>query len=123
MLALLLDDSRVMRTIMGNILRKCGFEVAEAGNGREGLERLRQVALPEVILVDWNMPEMNGLDFVRSVRADPRYQAIRVLMVTTETEKDQLPLALKAGADDYVLKPFTQEIVVEKLQMIGVAAH
>jgi two-component system chemotaxis response regulator CheY len=121
MRALLLDDSRVMRGILGNILKGLGFEVVEAGNGREGLERLRQAGKPDVVLADWNMPEMGGLEFVRALRAEPGYDSVRVLMVTTETEQAQMSAALEAGANEYVLKPFTRDVLLEKLRRAGLA--
>src|SRR5437016_13451842 len=119
MRALVVDDSRVMRSLLGGILRKAGFEVAEAGNGREGLDRLRQLGTPDLVLADWNMPEMDGLAFVRAVRADPATAGVRVLMVTTETEIAQLSQALAAGADEYVMKPFDREALLAKLRLLG----
>jgi two-component system chemotaxis response regulator CheY len=106
---------------MGRMLRQIGFDVVEAGNGREGLDRLRGMARPELALVDWNMPEMNGFDFVRAVRADPAYSTTRLVMVTTETELSQVTAALEVGADEYIMKPFTAQMIVEKLDLLGVA--
>ena len=119
MRALVIDDSRAMRAILGQMLRQSGFEVAEAGNGREGLERLRQIERADVALVDWNMPEMNGFEFVRAVRADPAYRDLRLVMVTTETEASQVMSALEAGANEYVMKPFNRDVIVEKLSLLG----
>jgi two-component system chemotaxis response regulator CheY len=119
MRALVIDDSRAMRAILGQMLRQTGFEVAEAGNGREGLERLRQLERADVALVDWNMPEMNGFEFVRAVRADPAYRELRLVMVTTETEASQVTSALEAGANEYVMKPFNRDVIVEKLGLLG----
>jgi two-component system chemotaxis response regulator CheY len=73
-----------------------------------------------VILVDWNMPEMNGLDFVKTIRADPRYREVPLMMVTTETEIEQMYRALEAGANEYVMKPFTDEVIADKLRLLGV---
>ena len=73
-----------------------------------------------VILVDWNMPEMNGLDFVKSIRADPKYAQVPLMMVTTETEIEQMYRALEAGANEYVMKPFTDEVIADKLRLLGV---
>jgi two-component system chemotaxis response regulator CheY len=73
-----------------------------------------------VILVDWNMPEMNGLDFVKTIRADPRYSEVPLMMVTTETEIEQMYRALEAGANEYVMKPFTDEVIADKLRLLGV---
>jgi two-component system chemotaxis response regulator CheY len=120
MRALVIDDSRAMRTIIGNILRDVGMEVVEAGNGREGLERLRLDPDVALVLVDWNMPEMNGLDFIQAVRAQRSYDALRILMVTTETESAQVARALDAGANEYLMKPFTREILLAKLSLLDV---
>ena len=121
MRALVIDDSRTVRAIIGKILRDEGLEVVEAANGREGLECLRQPPGVELVLVDWNMPEMDGLDFIKAVRADRAYDAVRVMMVTTETEQGQVIRALEAGANEYVMKPFTREALLSKLDLLGVA--
>jgi two-component system chemotaxis response regulator CheY len=120
MRALVIDDSRTVRIIIGKILSELGLEVIEAGNGREGLERLQQNPSVELVLVDWNMPEMNGLDFIKTVRAQRGYDSVRIMMVTTETEQEQLIRALEAGANEYVMKPFTKEILVAKLSLLDV---
>ncbi len=119
MRALVIDDSRAIRMILGQILKGVGFEVSDAGNGREGLERLKTLPRPDLMLVDWNMPEMNGYDFLCAVRADPAYNESRVMMVTTETEAEQMIKALTAGANEYVMKPFTKEVIREKLELLG----
>lgn len=118
--ALVIDDSRAMRMILRQILMEMGFEVAEAGNGREALERLKQAAKTELALVDWNMPEMNGYEFVCAVRAEPVYNDLRLMMVTTESEMSQMVKALEAGANEYVMKPFTKDVIREKLAIIGI---
>jgi two-component system chemotaxis response regulator CheY len=112
-----------MRAILGGMLKQAGYEVAEAANGREGLDRLEQLGGAELALVDWNMPEMNGLQFVQAVRADSRFSTVRLVMVTTETEMAQMVRALEAGADEYIMKPFTREAILDKLQSLGVATH
>jgi two-component system chemotaxis response regulator CheY len=117
--ALAIDDSRATRTILRVILRPLGFEVAEAGDGREGLERLRGLGRPDVVLVDWNMPHMNGVDFSRAVRGDPHYGNLPLLMVTTEGDLARVSQALEAGASEYVMKPFTREVIVDKLHLLG----
>lgn len=119
MRALVLDDSRAMRLIVGRILRGEGWEVVEASDGREGLDVLAAGPLPDVALVDWNMPVMNGLEFVQAVRRDPALRALTVLMVTTESEQSQVLTALEAGAQEYVFKPFTPEALIGKLSMLG----
>ena len=122
MRALVIDDSRAMRALLARILGEIGFAVAEAGNGREGLEHLRTQSVPDVVLVDWNMPEMSGMEFVEAVRANRDYDALRLIMVTTETEMTRVVKALGAGLDAYVMKPFTKEAVVEQLERIGFGA-
>lgn len=117
--ALVIDDSRAMRSLLQRFLRELGFECSEATNGVEGLARLAAGPRPTLVLVDWNMPEMNGYDFIISVRAKPEWQGLRLVMVTTETEAVQVEKALQAGADEYVMKPFTAEVLKEKLALLG----
>jgi two-component system chemotaxis response regulator CheY len=117
--ALVIDDSRAIRLILGRVLRDLGFDVDEATNGREALARLEVGLTPDLVLVDWNMPEMSGIDFVTAVRQPPYSSTARVMMVTTETEMPQMVRALEAGADEYVMKPFTREAIVEKLRLLG----
>jgi two-component system chemotaxis response regulator CheY len=120
MQALVIDDSRAMRSILGQILKGLGFSVAEAGHGQEGLDHLRQGLHPDVILLDWNMPVMNGYEFLKTVRAESAYRELTIMMVTTESEMSQVVRALAAGANEYVMKPFTAEVIREKLQLLGV---
>jgi len=119
--ALVIDDSKAMRSILTRMLQGLGFEVLEATNGRVGLERLEENGKIDLALVDWNMPEMNGLDFVRTVRAEQSYDGVLLMMVTTETETENVVKALAAGANEYVMKPFTREVILEKLQILGMA--
>lgn len=119
MLALVIDDSRAMRLILGRMLRELGLEVAEATNGRDGLDRLDGGLAPALVLVDWNMPEMTGIEFVEAVRKPPYNSAAKLVMVTTETEVPQVVRALEAGADEYVMKPFTKDSILEKLLLLG----
>jgi two-component system chemotaxis response regulator CheY len=119
--ALVVDDSKTMRTILGKMLVGIGYEVCQAGNGREALEVMdREYPDVSLVLADWNMPEMNGLEFVTELRADRRYASVMVMMVTTETQIEQMTLALEAGANEYVMKPFTKDVILEKLQLLGV---
>jgi two-component system, chemotaxis family, chemotaxis protein CheY len=118
--ALVIDDSRALRSLMGRMLRDLGFEVTEACHGKDALERLREGAPPTIALVDWNMPEMNGLEFVRSLRQDDAFKDVLVMMVTTETEATQMISALDAGANEYLMKPFTREALVEKLDLLSI---
>lgn len=119
MRALVVDDSRAMRMILARVLRERGCDVVEAGDGREALAALGAGPLPDVALVDWNMPVMNGLELVEAVRRDPSYQGMRLVMVTTESESSQVVRAIEAGADEYLFKPFTPDAVVDKLAMVG----
>jgi two-component system chemotaxis response regulator CheY len=120
MKAIVIDDSRAIRLILGGILREMNFETSEAANGKEALHSLRANDPPNLALLDWNMPEMNGYEFLRRVRANRAFDKMRIIMVTTETEISQVTRALEAGADEYVMKPFTREIIRDKLQLIGV---
>lgn len=121
MKALVIDDSRTMRMIISRILKEIGFEIHEASNGLEGLDRLREIGQPDVALVDWNMPEMSGFEFVQAVRAQAEFDQMKVMMVTTESEMSQMTTALEAGANEYVMKPFTKEIILDKLAILGIA--
>jgi two-component system chemotaxis response regulator CheY len=123
MQALVIDDSRTVRAIIGKTLREAGLEVLEAGHGREGLDRLREFPGIELVLVDWNMPVMNGLEFIKVVRADRANDTIRIMMVTTETEQEQVQKALEAGANEYLMKPFTPEILIAKLSLMDVLSE
>lgn len=118
--ALIIDDSRAMRRILRQIVEPLGFTIAEAGHGGEGLELLGRLSDVELALVDWNMPVMNGLEFVQSVRADDAHANVKLVMVTTETEPERMVRALMAGVDEFVMKPFTPEILLDKLKLIGV---
>jgi two-component system, chemotaxis family, chemotaxis protein CheY len=119
MRALILDDSRAMRMILRRIMHSAGFEVVEAADGRQGLDVLASGPLPEVALVDWNMPGIDGLSFVNAVRDNPDYRPMTLMMVTTESEHDQVVRALAAGAHEYIIKPFTADAVVDKLELLG----
>lgn len=122
MRALVVDDSRALRTLLKNILKEMGFEIIEAGHGKEALERLAAVGSVTLALVDWNMPEMNGLDFVKALRSDEKHAETKVVMVTTETEMPRMVAALEAGANEYLMKPFTKDSLREKLSMVGLGA-
>jgi len=119
--AIVIDDSRAIRMILANMLSELGYEVCQASNGKEGLATVeRENGTIHLILVDWNMPEMDGLEFVTRVRGDARFSSVPVMMVTTETEMQQVVRALEAGANEYVMKPFTKEIISDKLRLMGV---
>ena len=118
--ALVVDDSKAIRMLLSKTLRQLGYEVQEAANGKEALEIIEGGdSGVKLVLADWNMPEMNGLDLVKRVRGNPVYAPTRVMMVTTETEMEQIADALGAGADEYVMKPFTKDILADKLQILG----
>jgi two-component system chemotaxis response regulator CheY len=118
--AMVVDDSRAVRMILCRILRDFGYEVCEAADGQEALAKLSGGNAVSLVLVDWNMPNLDGLAFVRSLRSDPRNAAVKVMMVTTETEMERMVTALEAGANEYVMKPFTAEIISDKLRLLGV---
>ncbi|KMP11732.1 histidine kinase [Candidatus Nitromaritima sp. SCGC AAA799-A02] len=121
MRALVIDDSKAIRLILGQILRDIGFETVDAADGKEALEKVKTEKKLDLALVDWNMPVMNGFDFVVEIRKDSQYDNMRLMMVTTETEMSQVVKALEAGANEYVMKPFTKEMIVEKLNLMGMA--
>ncbi len=119
MQALVVDDSRAMRAILTRMLTGLGFDVAQAGDGAEALAVIEAGTIPQVVLVDWNMPVMDGLTFIKAVRAREELRDISLMMVTTESEQSQIVRALAAGAHEYVLKPFTAEVITEKLALLG----
>lgn len=110
-----------MRSILGRVLAGLGVQVSEAGNGREALEALEAGPLPDVVLVDWNMPEMNGIELVGIIHRRPEWRAMSVMMVTTESAPEQIARALLAGAHEYLIKPFTADGLASKLELLGVA--
>ncbi|XZE19559.1 response regulator [Pirellulaceae bacterium SH449] len=122
MRALVIDDSRAVRRIIGNILKGLGYDTIEAGNGLEGLAQLEAHGLQDIVLVDWNMPEMNGLEFIKAARAIPAYSDMSIMMITTETEMENISQAFVAGVNEYVMKPFDKDIILEKLQLLGIGA-
>ena len=119
--ALIIDDSKAIRSILGSTIKSLGFEVSEAEDGLEALDQLKRLGPPvRLLLVDWNMPKMNGLEFVKELRARSEFDSSKVMMVTTETALDQMVTALEAGADEYIMKPFTDEVVLDKLRLLGI---
>ncbi len=118
--ALVVDDSRAVRIILSRILAESGFDVVAAADGKEALALMdREAGGLQLVMVDWNMPELSGLEFVRAVRARPEFNGVRLLMATTETEIEQMARALEAGADEYLMKPFAPEAVQDKLRLLG----
>lgn len=121
--ALIIDDSRTMRSILRRIVAELGFATTEAGNGQEALDHLEAGLQPDICLIDWNMPLMDGYTFVTRVRADARWRNVTLMMVTTESEHGQIVRALAAGAHEYVIKPFTPEAIIEKMELLGLVAR
>ena len=120
--ALVVDDSDVIRKILTAHLQKLGFQVTSAINGRDALDRLHGMERADIALVDWNMPEMDGISFLREVRASADHRALPVMMVTTNSELEHVSQALAAGANEYIMKPFTADMLREKLELLGVCA-
>jgi two-component system, chemotaxis family, chemotaxis protein CheY len=118
-LALVVDDSSAMRKIISRILANLGFEVVEAENGRVALDVLESGTVPDIALVDWNMPVMDGLELVHEVRANDAWRTVSLMMVTTESEQSQIVRALAAGAHEYLIKPFTPDSIADKLELLG----
>jgi len=115
---LVVDDMSTMRRIVKNIVKQLGFaNVDEAENGQEALVKLRAESFG-LVISDWNMPVMTGIDLLRAVRADDKLKAIPVLMVTAEAQKENLVEAIQAGVSNYIVKPFTAEILQEKMNKI-----
>lgn len=119
--AIVVDDSRVMRRILTKILDDLGYEVAEAGDGQEALDQVGCLSDLSLALVDWNMPVMNGIDFVKALRSERDYDLVRVVMVTSEVAVTKMMQALNAGADEFVMKPFTRDVIEEKLALVGLS--
>ncbi len=120
MRVLVVDDAKAARMFVGRMMRELGFEVIEAAHGREALEQLVTNAPIDLALVDWNMPEMNGREFVVAARAGARFQKFPIVMCTSETEMSQVIRALEADASEYIMKPFTTDILRGKLELLGV---
>lgn len=119
MKALIIDDSRAIRMLLGRVLAEYGFDLVEASNGAEGLDCLRRHEI-QLALVDWSMPLMSGIEFVEAVRRDPTLDGLVLVMVTSRTEQGEVVRALEAGADEYIMKPFTREMIHEKLALLGI---
>jgi len=115
---LVVDDSRVIRKVARRILEDIGFEIAEAGDGMEALAWCR-TSMPEAILLDWNMPVMDGIEFLRSLRAEPGGETPVVVLCTVENDREHIAQALEAGADEYIMKPFDGDILEAKFAQAG----
>ena len=116
----MVDDSRVIRKVARRILEEIGYEVAEAGDGVDALAWCR-AAMPDAILLDWNMPAMNGIDFLRVLRQEPGGQAPVVVFCTVENDIERIREALDAGASEYIMKPFDGDIIEAKFAQAGLA--
>lgn len=116
---LIIDDSMTTRSIIKRMVTEYGFETFEAGNGSEALDRLKEIDRCDVAVIDWNMPIMNGLEFIKAVRSNSSYDHMSLIMITTEVEISQVSDALSAGANEYIMKPFTKDIIVEKFKLLG----
>ena len=115
---LIVDDSRVIRRVASKIIQDLGFDVDEAENGRKALNALT-IRMPDLILVDWDMPVMDGLEFAKQLRKLPGGNKVVVVFCTTENDIPHIRQALDAGADEYIMKPFDSEIVRSKLMLLG----
>jgi two-component system chemotaxis response regulator CheY len=118
--ALVIEDSRAMRSILESILGDVGFEVSLAADAEEALAILENDHSFELALVDWNLPAMSGLDLIGAIRERPTHADIKLMMVTTETQLGRVREALEAGADEYIMKPFDKEMLLEKLALLGI---
>jgi two-component system, chemotaxis family, chemotaxis protein CheY len=119
--ALVVDDSKTIRTILKRILPELGYEVCEAAGGKEALAVIdAEGTSVSLVLTDWDMPEMDGLDLLKRLRQNPELSLLKIIMVTTETELGRMVSALDAGANEYVMKPFIKDILKEKLELIGI---
>jgi two-component system chemotaxis response regulator CheY len=117
--AIAVDDGKTIRVLLARMLAGLGFEVAEAEDGDTALEVIQREGPFELALVDWHMPRLDGLELVRRMRSDPRSACTRILMLTTESTQRSVERALAAGADEFLMKPFTLEMMREKLRLIG----
>jgi two-component system chemotaxis response regulator CheB len=118
--ALVIDDSKPVRCILAQMLRELDFDTTEAANGQEGLDRIRDIGKPDIATVNWHMPKMDGLEFIRTVRADARLRGLPLLMISGESDPAQIATALAAGANDYIVKPCTRRTLIGKLGKLGI---
>ena len=118
---LVVDDSKVIRKVARHILEALDFSVAEAGDGREALTHCTSAASPDVILLDWNMPVMSGIEFLRALGDVDLPRRPKVVFCTTENGSAHIRAAIEAGADEYVMKPFDRDTLESKLQIVGMA--
>lgn len=115
---LVVDDSKVVRLVAAQILKELGFSITEAEDGKKALE-LSQKAMPDVVLLDWNMPVMNGIDYLKALRALPNGSKPIVVLCTVENDVNRIQQALTAGANEYIMKPFDRSIIQSKFELVG----
>jgi len=115
---LIVDDSRVVRTVAGRIVKDLSFEVTEAADGSEALDKCRE-SMPDAVLLDWNMPVMNGLDFLRALRREEGGKAPIVVFCTNENDAEHIMEAVRSGANEYIMKPFDADIIESKFASVG----
>lgn len=118
MKCLVVDDSAIMRRVIDQILEMLGHEAVQACNGLQAFDRLKEHEDVALILLDWNMPEMNGIEFLRALKANARYAGIPVIMLTTESERRKMIEAIEAGASHYLTKPFQPETLATKIVQV-----
>jgi two-component system chemotaxis response regulator CheY len=116
---LIVDDSNVTRKLIRKIVTGFNFDVDEAENGIIALEKCR-ASPPNLVLLDWNMPDMNGLEFLKQLRSDPSFSQIKIIMCTTENEIEKIQEALESGADEFIMKPFDADLIKDKLLQTGI---
>ncbi len=119
---LVVDDSRVIRRVASKIIQDLGLDVEEAENGKKAMNAVA-IRMPDLVFTDWDMPTMNGIEFVRALRKLPGGDKVAVVFCTTENEVAQILQALEAGADEYIMKPFDGEIVRSKLLLLGLLSE
>ena len=119
MKALIIDDSRTMRRLLNSYVSEFSIEAVEAEDGQQALSALKEQGPVDFALVDWDMPVMNGLDFVKAVRADHAYDGMKLMMVTAHSSMDDVGQAIEQGANDFLMKPFDGPMVADKLRLLG----
>lgn len=124
MKVIVVDDSRAIRSVIARMMREMGFGVVEAGNGQDAITSLEAMPeKPDLVLLDWNMPVMDGFACLQAIRSQPANSGIKVMMITTETEVERMQQALSAGANEYMMKPFTPDALREKLDLLGLRTN
>ncbi len=122
MKVLVIDDSRTMRKLLASYLLEFTSSILEAEDGIQGIEQLEKNLPLDLVLVDWDMPRMCGLDFVRAIRTNPAYAGMKILMITSHNTREDIGQALEAGATDFLMKPMTEEMLRDKLHVLGAIA-